>query len=131
MDPQPDFIVYTGDDPAHDVWKQSREENLAAISLWNSLLDDRLTGRFSIPVFSTLGNHEVFPINQFAGPGLDSWLYDAVADAWSPNLPDDAINTMQYGGYYQARVRPGLRVISINSNYLTRSGRCMGEWCAK
>jgi hypothetical protein len=30
---------------------------------------------------------------------------------------------MAYGGYYQARVRPGLRVISLNSNYFTKSAQ--------
>jgi hypothetical protein len=64
-------------------------------------------------------NHEIFPINQFAGPGYDSWLYDAAVSAWAPNLPEDAQATASYGGYYQARVRPGLRVISLNSNYFT------------
>ena len=61
----------------------------------------------------------MYPINQFAGPGFDDWLYDACVSMWSPFLPEDAQATMSYGGYYQARVRPGLRVISLNSNYLT------------
>jgi hypothetical protein len=26
---------------------------------------------------------------------------------------------MAFGGYYQARARPGLRVVSLNSNYMT------------
>jgi hypothetical protein len=59
LDPQPDFIIYTGDDPAHDVWKQSRTENLAALNYWNTLLNDTLAAPNSIPVFSTIGNHEV------------------------------------------------------------------------
>ena len=57
LDPLPDFILYTGDDPAHDVWKQSRAENLNAIQLWSSMLNDTLG--VSIPIFATLGNHEV------------------------------------------------------------------------
>lgn len=61
----------------------------------------------------------MYPINQFAGPGFDDWLYDACVDMWAPFLPADAQATMSYGGYYQARIRPGLRVISLNSNYLT------------
>jgi sphingomyelin phosphodiesterase len=116
----PDFIIYTGDDPAHDVWKQSRTENLAALALWSSLLNTTVGGPNRIPIFSALGNHEIFPINQFAGPGFDSWLYDAAVAAWAPNLPEDAQATLAYGGYYQARVRPGLRVVSLNSNYFTK-----------
>ena len=32
LTPRPDFILYTGDDPAHDVWHQNRTTNLAAIA---------------------------------------------------------------------------------------------------
>ena len=120
LDPLPDFVIYTGDDPAHDVWKQSREENLAALALWNDMLAASFEG-LSIPVFSALGNHAVFPVNQFQGPGLDDWLYDAVLQHWAPYLPQDAQATFAYGGYYQLRARPGLRIVSLNSNYFTKS----------
>lgn len=118
MDPLPDFLLYTGDDPAHDVWSQSRASNLAAMRAWKQLANASL-GSLGVPVFHTLGNHESFPVNQFEGPGFDSWLYDAAVESWAPFLPADAQRTMQYGGYYQARVRPGLRVVSLNSNYFT------------
>jgi hypothetical protein len=67
------------------------------------------------------------PINQFAGPGLDSWLYEPCVEAWSPFLPADAQKTMAFGGYYQARARPGLRVVSLNSNYMTDDNFWI--WC--
>ena len=60
-------------------------------------------------------------MNQYRGPVYDSWLYDAAVEAYGPNLPEDAQSTMAYGGYYQARARPGLRVISLNSNYFVES----------
>jgi len=117
MNPPPDFILYTGDDPDHRVWEQSQKLNLASVLAWSDMINKTL-GK-EIPIFNTVGNHEAFPINQFAGPGLDSWLYDACVDAWAPFLPEDAQKTMAYGGYFQARVRPGLRVVSLNSNFLT------------
>jgi len=117
--PPPDFILYTGDDAAHDVWKQSRAGNLESLEVWSQIVNDELAAPLKVPVFHTLGNHEIFPVNQFEGPVFDSWLYDAAVAAWSVNLPDDAKTTMSYGGYYQARARPGLRVISLNSNYFT------------
>jgi len=71
---------------------------------------------FNIPVFSAIGNHESFPVNQYLGPNYDDWLYEPIAADWAHWLPDDAINTLKFGGYYTARIRPGLRVISLNTN---------------
>ena len=55
-------------------------------------------------------------MDQFAGPLVDSWLYSALPDIWGADLCEDAKKTLAYGGYYQTLVRPGLRVVSINSN---------------
>jgi hypothetical protein len=44
-------------------------------------------------------------------------LNSQLASGWAHYLPQDALHTLRYAGYYTARVRPGLRVISLNSNY--------------
>lgn len=113
LNPPPDFILYTGDDPPHDIWEQSRDGNLLAITTLFSYMAKYFP---DIPVLPTLGNHESFPVNQYEGPPADSWLYDPVASAWTPWLCDDAQDTIKYGGYYSCRARPGLRVISLNTN---------------
>jgi len=69
----------------------------------------------NIPVFNALGNHESFPVNQYEGPGADNWLYSVVSADWSHWLPVDAERTLAYGGYYTARVRPGLRVVALHT----------------
>ena len=116
LTPRPDFILYTGDDPAHDVWHQNRTTNLAAIASVSAAL---LRYFPDIPVLSAIGNHEAAPVNQFGGPGIDSWLYEALVLDWAYYLPDDAQQTLSYGGYYAALVRPGLYVLSINTNIYT------------
>ncbi len=67
----------------------------------------------------------------------NSWLLDALAEEWS--LPSDTDSTVQYvlhlllsfsfnssktlnqscryGGYYTTLFEPGLRIVSVNSNY--------------
>jgi sphingomyelin phosphodiesterase len=52
LDPAPDFILYTGDDPAHDVTQQTRESNLAVINRLSSLFVHYLP---TIPIFFALG----------------------------------------------------------------------------
>ena len=113
LTPRPDFILYTGDDPAHDIWHQNRSTNLAAIAWVSAAL---LRYFPDIPVLSAVGNHEAAPVNQFGGPGVDSWLYEALVLDWAYYLPNDAQQTLNYGGYYAALVRPGLYVLSINTN---------------
>ena len=113
LTPRPDFILYTGDDPAHDIWSQSRASNLAAMRWVNSQL---LRYFPDVPIFSAVGNHEACPVNEFGGPGVDTWLYSQLVQTWSYYLPADAQQTLNYGAYYVALVRPGLYVISINTN---------------
>lgn len=114
LDPAPDFILYTGDDPAHDIWEQSREDNLASITTISNLF---LKYFPDTPVFSSIGNHESFPVNMYEGHPYDSWLYDPISQLWAPYLPENAIPTLQYGGYYAAHAFPGLVVVSLNTNF--------------
>lgn len=49
------------------------------------------------------------------------WLFDLIHDQWSPLLPDEAHETLRAGGHYSVLVRPGLRLIAINSNFCYHS----------
>jgi len=109
---RPDFILYTGDDPAHDIWNQDRNTSLNAVRYVQKLLQQYYP---DVPVFANIGNHEAIPVNEFGGPTVDQWLYGALADIWSPYIPADAQKTLTYGGYYQALLRPGLRVIALHT----------------
>jgi len=110
-----DFAIITGDEPPHDVWNQSQPHNLQAIDAVNA---GALTALSDVPTLPCLGNHAAYPVNQYEGPGKDSWLYNAVANDWAHWLPDDALRTLRYGGFYAARARPGLRVISMHTTIL-------------
>jgi len=46
-----------------------------------------------------------------------AWLYDVAARQWARWLPAEVSSTIRYGGYYTAVILPGLRVISLNTNY--------------
>ena len=55
-----DYIMLTGDFPAHDVWLQSREHNLASARLVVENIKEVFP---DTQVFPSLGNHEPFPCN--------------------------------------------------------------------
>jgi len=116
-----EFVLWTGDVPPHNVWQQTRARNSErlheSVSLVSSILGD-------VPVYPTLGNHESAPVNSNPTPEIESivhqsnqWLLDSAADAWKIWLPEDALNTIRKGGFYQVRHGTGLRVISLNMNY--------------
>jgi hypothetical protein len=44
-------------------------------------------------------------------------LFSALASIWSDSLDTSAIAELKQFGYYSTLVRPGLRVISLNTQY--------------
>ena len=60
-----DYILWTGDLPPHDVWNQTREENLKVLHETVTQLIEMFPG---IPIFPALGNHESAPVNSFPPP---------------------------------------------------------------
>ena len=118
-----DYVMWTGDLPAHDDWEQSR---LGQLSLLRNLTRTLLRYFPGTPVYSSLGNHEGAPVNSFppryvnatevGGAGDMSWLYGALADLWRPWLPPEALATVRRYGYYTLLHRPGFRIISLNTN---------------
>ena len=102
--PDLDYIIFTGDLPAHNIWNQSREDILDAISTVNDLLAKYLP---NTKIYPALGNHESSPVNSFPPPyvtGYNShqWLLKSVAKDWSRWLPDSTIPTIEKGTQFGA-----------------------------
>ena len=51
---------YTGDIPAHNIWNQTRNDQIASLK---ELTNYYLKYLPSVRVFPTLGNHEGVPVN--------------------------------------------------------------------
>lgn len=45
-----------------------------------------------------------------------NWLYDLAYEEWKRWLPENVSTSLRKGGYYTALLKPGLRVIGLNSN---------------
>ncbi len=50
-----DFIYYTGDTPAHNVWNQSRSDQIYSIDTINNMLATVFPNK---TFYSAVGNHE-------------------------------------------------------------------------
>ncbi|XP_028396329.1 sphingomyelin phosphodiesterase-like [Dendronephthya gigantea] len=114
-----DFVYWTGDVPSHNVWNQSRADQIqameSAVKMFIKYFPD-------IPVYPAMGNHESTPVNSFPPPYVkghssNKWLLDSFADFWSFWLPQETKATIKRGGYYTVLHSKGFRIISLNDNY--------------
>ena len=122
--PDLDFIYWTGDLPAHDIWKQTRESNLEIVRATARQLKDHFPG---VPVYPALGNHESVPVDSFPPPSVVekeeeeaismSWLHSALEEEWGAWLEGEDTWSVRKGAFYSVSAAPGLRVISLNMNY--------------
>mmetsp|Transcript_17378 Transcript_17378/g.51931 ORF Transcript_17378/g.51931 Transcript_17378/m.51931 type:complete len:580 (+) Transcript_17378:28-1767(+) len=117
------FVLWTGDSPPHNIWNQSRQDQINTVQQSAALLRSNLPG---VRVFPCLGNHESAPVNSFPPSSLggspssassNQWLLDAIADAWASWLPTSAQETLRRGGFYTAHVQDNLHVVALNLNY--------------
>lgn len=118
-----DYVLWTGDIPPHDVWRQTKDSQLDIIHNVTSLMLEHFP---DIPIYPALGNHESVPVNSFPPEyvqGKDSiaWLYDKLAETWTKEwLPEDTSKSIRHGAFYSLKIGANLKLISLNMNYCNR-----------
>ena len=108
---EPDFILFTGDNIAHNVWEDTQEE----VVYYTETIIDSIEKRFgkNTPIYPAIGNHEKAPVDEFYGP--ESVLLNGLADIFKSYLSDDAYYTFKNFGYYSMlHGNSNLRIISLN-----------------
>lgn len=118
-----DWVYWTGDIPAHNVWAQTRSQQLLELVTVTRLIQKYLGP--NVMVYPAVGNHESTPVNSFPPPFIhgnrsSAWLYDAMAQDWAPWLPPQALQTLKEAGFYTVQIQPGLRLVSLNMNFCAR-----------
>ncbi|XP_069325549.1 sphingomyelin phosphodiesterase isoform X3 [Eulemur rufifrons] len=121
-----DMVYWTGDIPAHDVWQQSRQDQLRALTTITALVRKFLG---PVPVYPAVGNHESTPVNGFPPPFIEGnhssrWLYEAMAKAWAPWLPAEALRTLRYSRSMETQA--GKRNVHIIGHI--PPGHCLKSW---
>lgn len=114
--PAPDFAIWTGDNPPHDMWNSTAAMQVDASLVVGALLNKSLPG---MRIFPAYGNHEGFPPNLFYPPIDRSWLLSALTQMWQRDVRLGAEQAQQanYSGYYDALIMPGLRLMAINTQF--------------
>ncbi|CAG9327656.1 unnamed protein product [Blepharisma stoltei] len=107
-----DFLIVTGDIPAHDVWNQSLSYNLN----YQQVVADLFEKYFpTTPIYYMFGNHGPFPVNNL-DPRNSSVFIDPFTQIWSNWLDAQAIETLKSTWTY-SMVHPGtnLKMVAINT----------------
>ena len=111
--------MLTGDFPAHDEWIQTVESKMAHNRAVIKLVRQYFPESIVIP---SLGNHDAFPFNSFPPSSLDhprfnvSWLYRRLGNLYGNWIPAEAESSFLQDGYFTFLLRPGFRIVVINSN---------------
>ncbi|XP_056141801.1 acid sphingomyelinase-like phosphodiesterase 3b [Lampris incognitus] len=112
--PDPDFIVWTGDDTPHVPNENLDEEEVLRII---SNLTRAIKHVFpSTKVYSALGNHDYHPKSQM--PAAKNNMYDKISQMWQEWLEPESQNSFKKGGYYTEKLlnRTGFRMLVLNTN---------------
>ncbi|XP_013408236.1 acid sphingomyelinase-like phosphodiesterase 3b [Lingula anatina] len=124
IEPNADFILWTGDSGPHiDESKDSAENIISTISNLTGILMDIFP---NTKVYAAHGNHDYFPANQL--PPHENEIYRAVANMWQRWYRDSEANrTLRKGGYYTVSIRQGLVAVVLNTNLYYGSNKVTAD----
>lgn len=109
--PDPDFVLWTGDNSAH----------VEGVTWPQVYSDTRLLGRLLERAFNrsrivpTLGNHDCIPTNQMSTREGGAYRNFLSRGGLDQILPSSAWDTFMEGGFYSLLVGKELRLLSLNS----------------
>ena len=106
-----DFILFTGDFGAHDVWEINQDDVIKITQksvdiMINEIGDD-------IPIYPTIGNHEKAPPDVFIGS--ETILLHGLSNIFRKYLTQEAYDDFSQYGYYSMLYKDtNLRLVSLN-----------------
>jgi len=106
-----DFVVWTGDNPPHNIWAYEREAEMNVTKKLVKMFRETL----KVPVYPVIGNHDCFPMDLFK-PSQEQLLLNSLAELWSAWLSPPEIKQFLENGFYSTKNKEtGLKIIGINS----------------
>ncbi|ELT98128.1 hypothetical protein CAPTEDRAFT_128553, partial [Capitella teleta] len=115
LHPNPDFILWTGDNVPHEP-----DSDFDLFKVFSSMktVTERLVRTFEgIPIYPSLGNHDVWPSDQLPVGKKAADFYGGIYEhaSWKTMLDGFHLDTFFKGGYYSVDTIFGLRIINVNS----------------
>lgn len=107
----PEFILFTGDNSAHNVWEVNQNEISYATEVIINTIKNEIGN--NIPIYPAIGNHEKAPPD--VAIGSETILYHGLSKSFRNYLTKDAYDSFsQYGYYTMLHKNTNLRIISLN-----------------
>ncbi|XP_028327233.1 acid sphingomyelinase-like phosphodiesterase 3b [Gouania willdenowi] len=112
--PEPDFIVWTGDDTPHVPNEDLGE--VAVLDIIRNLTDIIRLVFPNTKVYSAMGNHDIHPKNQF--PSDPNQIYHQISEMWQDWLEPESMETFRKGAFYTEKLlnQTGVRMLVLNTN---------------
>ncbi|XP_055937861.1 acid sphingomyelinase-like phosphodiesterase 3b [Argiope bruennichi] len=113
--PTPDFIIWTGDNLPHtEKFDPGWDITFEAIRNTTLLLSSTFPNVLILP---SIGNHDSFPPNILPADNTSNNIYKGYLEKgrWKDLINESEWSTFVKGGYYSHLVKPGLRIISLNT----------------
>lgn len=114
VNPNPEFILITGDIAPHELKHYDVDFYNFELSLRNATQAIQ-TFFPDTPTFPVLGNHDVYPQDQL--PYGPNEVLETVAAIWKHWIPASALPSFLKGGYYSVSPKAGLRLLALNTLY--------------
>lgn len=112
--PNPDFILWTGDDTPHVPNENLGQE--AVLRIVGNLTRIIQQVFPDTKVYPAIGNHDFHPKSQL--PGGRHEMYDKIAQMWNLWLQNDSLSQFKTGAFYTEHLlnTTGQRIIVLNTN---------------
>ena len=109
---KPDFIIWAGDNSPHNLKNSSQDENYNATIIIRDKINKKFN--FSVPIFPSLGNHEIFPVDLFIKSETD--FLEHYATIFKEYFYEqEAFETFKKYGYYTEKYKDtNLRIVVLN-----------------
>uniref|UniRef100_A0A2K5ZTU2 Sphingomyelin phosphodiesterase acid like 3B n=1 Tax=Mandrillus leucophaeus TaxID=9568 RepID=A0A2K5ZTU2_MANLE len=118
IEPEPDFILWTGDDMPHVPDEKLGEA--AVLEIVECLTQLIREVFLDTKVYAALGNHDFHPKNQF--PAGINKIDNQIAELWKPWLSNESIALFKKGAFYSEKL-PGPsgagQIVVLNTNLYT------------
>ena len=107
----PDFILFTGDYAAHNVWEITEDDVINATQISVDLMVKEFGE--DIPIYPAIGNHEKSPPDVFFGS--ETILLHGLGKIFRKYLTKEAYDSLSQFGYYtMMHKNTNLRIVSLN-----------------
>ena len=106
-----DFILFTGDFSAHDVWEINQDDIIRITQISVDTIVEEIGS--DIPIYPAIGNHEKAPPDVFFGS--ETVLLHGLSKIFKNYLTQEAYNDFsQYGYFSMLHKNTNLRMVSLN-----------------